>query len=118
MANKGPLMLEGDRQQPETIIFSASQQKGTYVTIIDNLSLNQFDRVVWGLHNSGKSVPQIAQDLGVDKHTVHDTIVDIWRMDKEFVRKSVAVAKAKEFNDQQERDNRVDDKQEFSIIEF
>lgn len=112
MAKKGPLGLEGDRQQPETIIFSESQQKGTPVSIVDNLSLSQFDRVVWGQHNDGKSVSQIAKSLGTDKQTVHDAIVDIWRMDKEFVRKSTVFAKAKEFN------NKIDEQQECEVIEL
>lgn len=82
------------------------------MSIIDNLSISQFDRVVWGQHNDGKSVPQIAKSIGTDKQTVHDTIVDIWRMDKEFVRKSVVFAKAKEFND------KIDDQQECKVIEL
>lgn len=82
------------------------------MSIVDNLSLSQFDRVVWGQHNDGKSVPQIAKSIGIDKQTVHDTIVDIWRMDKEFVRKSVVFAKAKEFNE------KIDEQQECKVIEL
>lgn len=52
------------------------------MSIVDNITLSHFDRKVFELHNSGKSISQIAKELGTDEETVHDVIIDIWRMDR------------------------------------
>lgn len=52
------------------------------MSIVDNISLSHFDRKVFDMHNSGKSISQIAKELDTDKETVHDAIIDIWRMDR------------------------------------
>ena len=52
------------------------------MSIADNISISQFDRKVFELHNEGKSISQIAKELDVDQETVHDAIIDIWRMDR------------------------------------
>lgn len=52
------------------------------MSIADNISLSHFDLKVFELHNNGKSISQIAKELGTDEETVHDVIIDIWRMDR------------------------------------
>lgn len=57
---------------------------------IEYLDLTTTERLVYRLHDTGMTIPQISRETGIAEHIVHSAIVYVWFADKQFFTQSRA----------------------------